>query len=760
MLKELEIGGFKSFAKKAVLEFRTPISAIVGPNGSGKSNVAESLRFVLGEQSIKSMRGKKGEDLIFNGSTGAPRANRASVKIVFDNKGKTFDVDYEEISIERIVHRDGTNEYSINGSLVRLKDVLELLSRANIGASGHHIISQGEADRILSVSPKERKSMIEDALGLKIYQYKKEESLRKLDKTEENIKQIEGLRREIAPHLKFLKRQVEKLEKLESMKAGLISLYHDYFKRESLYLKYAKEKIEAEVRGPREELRILENELGQAKAVLEADKNADSIDVLASLNRALEEKRVNTSALGREAGRIDGEISSLEKNLKRQKEYLSRQEATSISMSEIRLLDQKIKDVSHESEQQNDVSVLRKLIRDICDMFGDLIKKSSGESVEDNEMIKSLETEIASLVIEKEEIGAKLTRSRHEEEEAMSFYNSKRDEIEKEKDTFKDAEKNIYKIMARQNELLGIVNALRHSEDRLVMEKSEYESELNEALVLIGPEAIRFDDVSISENGKTLSDMEVAFEDRHRQETRKKDIERIKIRLEDQGISGSDDILKEFKETAERDEFLERELTDLFSSASSLKQLILELELKLNEEFQTGIFKINSEFKKFFGMMFGGGEAGLQVITQPKRKKKDIDLDMDISTEEVEEEKEETEDGIEVNVNLPHKKIKGLMMLSGGERALTSIALLFAISQVNPPPFIVLDETDAALDEANSRKYADMVKALSAHSQIILITHNRETMNAAGVLYGVTMGGDGISKILSVSFDEATNFAK
>jgi len=121
---------------------------------------------------------------------------------------------------------------------------------------------------------------------------------------------------------------------------------------------------------------------------------------------------------------------------------------------------------------------------------------------------------------------------------------------------------------------------------------------------------------------------------------------------------------------------------------------------------------------------------------------------------------EETKEGIEIDVALPHKKTKGLVMLSGGERALTSIALLFAISQVNPPPFVILDETDAALDEANSRKYGDMIERLAAHSGLILITHNRETMSRAGVIYGVTMGSEGFSKLLSIQFDEAVVVAK
>src|SRR3989338_5462595 len=220
-LKSLELFGLKSFAKKTELSFNTPITSIVGPNGSGKSNTAEAFRFVLGEQSIKSMRGKRTEDLIWNGSPEVGRSNRASVKLTFDNRKKLLNLDFEEVTLERVIHRDSSSEYFLNGTQVRLRDIIELLAGAHIGASGHHIISQGEADRILNANLKERREMIEDALGLRIYQYKREESEKKLEKTEENMKQVEGLRKEIIPHLSFLKKQVEKIEKAKALKDEL-----------------------------------------------------------------------------------------------------------------------------------------------------------------------------------------------------------------------------------------------------------------------------------------------------------------------------------------------------------------------------------------------------------------------------------------------------------------------------------------------------------------------------------------------------------
>jgi chromosome segregation protein len=317
-LKSLEIAGFKSFAKKAHLTFSTPITGIVGPNGSGKSNIAESFRFVLGEQSIKSLRGKKGEDMIWNGGGDAisvARANRASVKLTFDNSRKIFPtIDFEDVTIERVVNRDGANEYLLNNSQVRLKDIVELLAGAHIGATGHHIISQGEADRILSASIRERREMIEDALGLKIYQWKKNESLKKLEKTEENMKQVESLRREIAPHLKFLKKQVEKVEKAEEMRKELSFLYQQYFACEQNYLNQEKSRIESELNLPKKEMEQMDTDLALAKNILNNSQSKDhKSDELLGLETELKVVRDNKDNIVRDLGRVDGEIGANEK---------------------------------------------------------------------------------------------------------------------------------------------------------------------------------------------------------------------------------------------------------------------------------------------------------------------------------------------------------------------------------------------------------------------------------------------------------------
>lgn len=740
-LKSIELSGFKSFAKKSELSFNSSISAIVGPNGSGKSNVAEAFRFVLGEQSIKSLRGKRGEDLIFNGAGGESKANRASVKVTFDNSNQVFGVDFPEVTIERVVHRDGVNDYFINGSSVRLKDVIELLLKAHIGASGHHIISQGEADKILNATAKERKSMIEDALGLRLYQYKRIESQKKLKKTFENIGQVESLRKEIAPHLKFLKKQVEKMERAIGMRDELAELAGEYFKREDFYIRFTREAIEKEKEPIDQSLSRLKIELDKAKTILEeSDKENKKGYLVLDLEAEMTGTRVLKDGLMRELGKVEGSLSAEERIIRKQREL-----ATSDEHKMIRLKD--VEDFARDLERE--IKEGRTLIETIVDRIFSFIKSRKDSA--DSSIVVEAEKMIEKLKIEKNRLENEIKSVTDKEAKERNKYEELKRDIEKEKDSSRNAEKDVFRIMSEENELISKLGALNARLDVLRKDEEEFKRELAETAGLIGSNAIRFQSIDIGNIETAVA------EDRSVQEERKREISKLKIRLEDAGIAGTDEVVKEYKDAYERDEFLARELLDLEKSAESLKSLVKDLEERLAVEFSSGIKKINTEFNDLFSTMFGGGEAHL-VLT--REKKNSIEM-RDLSDEDDESDEDEgVEEGLDISINLPRKKIRGLMMLSGGERALTSIALLFAISEVNPPPFIILDETDAALDEANSRRYGDMVEKLSAHSQLILITHNRETMSRAGIIYGVTMSSTGVSKLLSIEFDTAVQVAK
>ncbi|MEK7639398.1 MAG: AAA family ATPase [Patescibacteria group bacterium] len=744
-LKELSINGFKSFAKRSELEFSSPITAIVGPNGSGKSNVAESFRFVLGEQSVKAMRGKKGEDLIWGGSEKIARGNRAGVEVVFDNSARTFALDFDAVKIERVVHRAGQNEYKLNGSAVRLKDIHELLASANIGATGHHIISQGEADRILAAGPKERREMIEDALGLKVYQLKKNESERKLEKTLENIAQVESLRREAAPHLKYLKKQVERAERSLQIQAELKKVYAEYLKREDTFIAHHTDRLSAARLTPAGELHDVKIKLVAAEKFLETatksnteeTKAAEAIFKTASAARQESEQTLSM---------LQGQISLLSRRL----ETSERRETDSVIMRSS--LESLVNDIEKDAEaalQERSEETLFKVLQSVVRSLKNFLHKERGEALDTKSADKE---DLKKLTHEQKEVERTVAKAKEEEQKAETNWRSLRLAETTDREKSHQAERDVFALRASERELSITLHDIDSELAVLERDRNDFKRELQEAVSLIGRAASDYFTLEIkTAGGAPVSTEEIVHESRDAQRERHRELEKLKIRLEELGVGNTGELLEEYKTAEERDVFLARELSDLSESVKNLRSLIADLQEKLEEQFSAGIEKISLEFNRFFTLMFGGGSASLLQITLPVRK---------IDEEEGEPTDIVPEKGVELVVSLPNKRVKGLEMLSGGERALTSIAVIFAMSQVNPPPFIILDETDAALDEANSRRYGDMIEELAKKSQLVLITHNRETMSRAGILYGITMGGDGVSKILSVKFDEATVNAK
>ena len=736
MLKRLEIVGFKSFAKKTVLDFVNSTTAIVGPNGSGKSNVAEAFRFALGEQSMKSMRGKRAEDLIWGGSHHASRSNRASVAIVFDNTRRQFKIDFDEVVLERAVFRDGTSEYSINGSRVRLRDIEELLAGANIGETGHHIISQGEADRILLASARDRRAMLEDALGLKIFEFKKQEASRKLEKTDDNIIQVNSLRRELAPHLRFLEKQVEKLERADALRTELISFAQTYFAIEDAYLAQEKLKVEREKYDAAERLAVVTAELGSIEERMTTDAEGQKwLGQVRTLEREVERLGSERGSLARDIGRVEGALSAAKERSQR----VAREPYAKVPREDLLSLAQEVGKQSDEAITPEAIRVALTEVAKLIQMFVSRFASPTDDLLADEERtVYALENEHTELL-------AKETRLAEEHEQARSALARAREALTAHDETGREMRRRILDLaQTKAHE----ENALATSEARereLSFSAEALDRAKAEAATLAGMAAVSYAPLS-----------HLPEENRHAQEERKRTLDRAQIRLEEAGGTG-EDIRQEHKEVKEREAFLATELEDLAKSASGLHALIHDLDTELARHFSEGLALVNASFSEYFSLMFDGGSARL-ALEEPEADEESSFAEATEDAEDVPREKERP--GIEIAVNLPRKKVRALMQLSGGERALTSIALIFAMSQVNPPPFLILDETDAALDEANSRRYGDMIENLAKKSQLIVITHNRETMSRAGILYGVTMGGDGVSKLLSVKFDEAVAVAK
>ena len=732
-LKSIELSGFKSFGKKTELVFTSPIASIVGPNGSGKSNVAEAFRFVLGEQSMKSMRSKKGEDLIWGGSPGLPRANRAGVKVTFDNSKRLLDLDFNEVVVERVVYRDGQNEYLLNGSVVRLKDVIRLLAGANIGGSGYQIISQGEADRILNASPRERREMVEDALGLKLYQHKKAESERKLEETAVNIDKTKSLRREIAPHLNFLRSQVEKIEKAREMKEDLSHRLGEYLARENAWITQEDARLKEEAHAHESEVKKLTERLREARSLTGKGETGSSSRAH-ELHERLQEREVKLVESRRQSGEIARELGRAEGAL----------EANTVTVEQIvavphvRQFARDIDSQIAEAAESGDIALVRSTLLSIRDRIKSFIEGLTGSAPVTNQEAKK----------HVEELSAALEKKQKDEATIVQDIEGMRSEIARIREASFAAERDVIELEGHIRDAQNLLNGVHAARATVTSLRQRFEEEVREGIALIGAAIHSWENAEIPHGALS--------EDRREQEKRRRDIERLKIKIEESGIGNGDAVVKEFNQTKERDEFLTRELADLEASAQKLKEIIAELERTIDERFKEGLKLINVALKNFFEKLFGGGNAKL-FIEEPRRGKKE---EFDEDDEEEIPEEDEVYAGLAIDVSLPRKKIRGLEVLSGGERALTSIAMIFAMTQVNPPPFLILDETDAALDEANSKRYADMIRELGEKSQLIVITHNRATMSAAGELYGVTMSNDGVSKLLSVKFEEAAKVAK
>ena len=726
-LKRLELSGFKSFAKPTVLEFPSAVTAIVGPNGSGKSNIKEAMQWVLGEQSVKTLRGKRGEDLIWNGSTEVPRMGRASVTLTFDNSEGRIPIEFQEVSLSRKIFRDGLNEYYINDSQVRLKDVVELMARIGLGESKHNIIGQGEVDRMLLSSARERREMLEDALGLRVYQLKKNESLRKLDHTQANMQQVQSLVRELAPHLRFLRAQRQKAEQREFAEKELAIIHSIYLEREQREIAEHEKRLHASTAPVTEkqgrikhEIARISHEIGESESALAA------VMVKTEEEKKLLEFEQKRRELERELGRLEGRLE-----MERQK----------ISQPKIRIIDMRyikteiqeflseMRALLEEEERMEEAREhLLVLVEDLERLLDKIDRGTTEETRTQSEwaMVRSLEQAIKSL---QEEMTAASAGSEHLETARIQQRQHYRELQQK----IKQLDASLRALQEEDREISLTLQRYSFEEERLHARKQAYAAEEKAT-------------------GSRFQEVTFEYMDEYAgipNDELKKKIERLRGKLEE--IGGIDvETFKEYREMEERHVFLTRELNDLTQASASLKELIKELDRHVKDDFAIGFEKIKEEFHNFFRVIFGGGKATLQFVHVPVRGKENEEEGMETAGEQ-----QQTDRGVDISIDLPRKRIRGLAMLSGGERALTSIALLFAITAVNPPPFLILDETDAALDEANSHRYSAIIGELSKKTQILLITHNRETMKSASILYGVTMGENGVSKLLSLKLDQA-----
>ncbi|MFA6365270.1 MAG: AAA family ATPase [Candidatus Paceibacterota bacterium] len=722
-LKRLELQGFKSFAQKTDFEFPFRVAGVVGPNGSGKSNVIDALRWVLGEREAKQLRGDTLGNLIFAGTPKRAAVGFAKVSLLFDNRERLFPIDAPEVMLTRRIDRTGNSQFFLQDAEIRLKDLQPILARAKLGARGLTMIGQGQSDLFVRSTPEERRLMIEEILGLREYRLKKNQAERQLNSSEVNMEKVAAMLEELSPHLRFLRKQKNRFEKRVEIEKDLRIFENAYFAhhfhtlnrdiaafdgpyRETEGMRETKEK---EVFSFEQELKEINQKTGDAdrakqlRVVLSEFfmKRGEIEKALARAEAKLEFQAIPTTHAERSAGEMKLILETLESELKIMEGW---DELEKVKQS-IRLMVQRVSTFFHkEPEVKGDTTSIREEIN---------VLRANLETIENQ--IKSIRAEEESFAAEQQHVNQEFRAK-------VEILEMKKNELRK---------------------LDQTIQQYRFDRERLTMRMEELERDW---AVLGRPvEELR----SITE----VQDI-VEFGDLERK--------MLRFRGELAAIGEIDtNLVKEAEDTEARYTFLNKELEDLTKAIADLRSLIKELDHKIHSDFKSAFHSISDEFNNFFRLMFGGGKAKL-TLKYPEIKIQDvIPAEGEEKKEVVEEEEKKDKNvelsaGVEIDITIPRKKIGSLEMLSGGEKSLVSLAALFALISVSPPPFLVLDEIDAPLDEENARRFSELVKAFSKKTQFIIVTHNRATMEAADVLYGVTMGDDGVSKILSLKLDTAS----
>lgn len=714
-LERLEILGFKSFAKKTTLIFPSGITCIVGPNGCGKSNIADCIRWILGEQSLKNLRADKNEDLIF--SAGKKRLNLSQASLFLKNNEK------EEIKITRKYFRNGESEYLINEKKTTREDLLFYLAKVNFGQKSYSIIGQGMVDRILYSSKQERKEFFDEATGIKEYQLKKSRAVAKIKRGLKNLHQAEIAIKEVEPRMRFLSRQIKKWEKRQEVEGKLIDLEKKYYGARLFKIRIEKTEIEKRLQGKKallekkeKELKIFQEELSNL-ASYEPDEEFKKLqfkwqELLDKRNQLLEERVKKQTAKYQQKPALKIETSDLSQLEKPIKELVKKQENFLKKLDQV----QKIEDLVEIKQ------IAQQIYQNIQGLLKFFVKTEPSEQREE--------------------------ASQPKENKQLEIFNQDIKVLEEKLSKFLETENQ------KRKEMLALQEKLQEKQDKISsLNYQLHELEMERVKLEVREEDLKNEirKEEILKNIETLPEIKMSW-----QEEEKVFIEIQKLKREMEQIGSFDEnFLQEYKECKEKYDFLSSQIDDLQKSIASLEDIRKKLDEQIKTEFFANFNKINKIFKEYFKFLFKGGSAGLILEKEKKKREKENSNEpMENEKTEIEEEiEEEIKYGVEIYARPPNKKNKNVQSLSGGEKALTSIALIGAILKTKNPPFIMLDEVDAALDEANTIRVAEILKELSRSIQIIVITHNPVTMEVASALYGVTIDKESSSHLVSMKLE-------
>ena len=851
--KKIQLNGFKSFAEKTDFLIEEGLTGIVGPNGCGKSNIVESLRWVMGETSAKSMRGSGMEDVIFSGTSNKPSKNIAEVSVNMTNETKDGPVQYkslDQIHIKRKIEKDKGSKFYINDKEVRGKDAQMLFADLSTGAHSPSIISQGRIGTLVTAKPADRRAVLEEAAGIVGLHVRRHEAELRLNAAENNLKRADELRKQQEKQLANLQKQAEEATKykvisdeIKKIEAGLYYLRLKDIGNEIKLENEINSEAENKVSSFNTEINRFEDLIKSEndKVAPLREKNIENLSKIQRLNlelKSLDEENVRTQS---EIENIKKSLKTIEEDIDREKSIVidanSNEKRLKEEKNELIEIDSKYYETEKKSNEDLDFAKTRlkneqEKVEVILKNFNSEILQKNIESIEDvKEKITKIKNLInenklneAKLLLEESHsilsfVGQKLKGESDQNElskivsknenikslqESYADSFSKNQSIKKEsikrseriktieteieswRNLLSNSEKMVKELTDRKNKLLNKLNELERqpeiqaekkgqisenlrssenekNENEIVIEKMDtrinsLRSELNEikekmiqirerkassGATIEGLKKRKDDLLERVETELNLNENNILeFSNLNQIEnlpdtvTQEEELDEKKRKREKLGSVNlrADEETNKYEIEIKR---MEHDRQDLATAITKLKESINELNQRGREKLLEAFEKVNRKFSEVYTKLFNGGNAKLELV----------DAD------------DPLEAGLEMLVSPPGKRLQSITLLSGGEQALTALALIFAVFLTNPSPICVLDEVDAPLDDANVARFCNLLDELTkiTSTRFIIVTHHALTMSKMDRLYGVTMPEKGISQLVAVDLQKAEN---
>ena len=727
-LKHIKLSGFKSFVDPTKISFPTNMVGVVGPNGCGKSNVIDAVRWVLGELSAKNLRGDSMVDVIFNGSENRKASGQCSIELLFDNSSGKISgefASFNEVSIKREMTRDAQSNYFINNTKCRRKDVQDIF--LGTGLSSYAIIEQGMVSRLVSSKPDELRAHLEEAAGVSKYKERRKETESRIKRTKENLSRVKDIKDEIGRLIKRLQNQAKAAEKYNLLKDEKLKLELDKAILFSMEAKNNRDGLQKKLDGLKRDLKIKN---------AESDTYQSQIDQYRTENESVlneyENAQKNFYAIGAEIAKREANLQNI---IKSESEIKDNLEKASANYEKAKATEKNFDELSPSEKAMH-----------ILDEIINTIQKYSikNEDIDSKSIeLKKLLTDILNIATAQSKtlIDEYLTRQNELEIQIKDDQKNKKvieDEIKELVDKSSNAESVLISLRQKQSKfnedlrLLENNKSISDLDSRAISEKitnvrielNTYEVNLENSNKKIQQAGLNIQTINFSEyEGESLDDIE----------NKLTELETKIIKLGAINLAAPEEI----KEESKRKEELDEQYEDLTEALDKLTSAIKKIDQETKTIFKDSFDAVNMKLKEMFPKLFGGGMAELTLTDE-----------------------NELNAGVILMARPPGKKNSSISQLSGGEKALTALALVFAIFNLNPAPFCLLDEVDAPLDDLNTLRFVNMVEEMSNTVQFIFITHNKVSMERSDHLMGVTMQEAGVSRVVSVDVNQAVEMAQ